>query len=234
MAVAMIILVGVGHVFDIARQVRQIILENAPVAVGLELDMNRFQYVRARAQGQPVPEPKGMLAKFQARIAEDFGVQPGDEMVAGFRATSEINAKLYLIDMDIMNVLMRFRKQMTFGEKLKWWGSMLAIPFIRKKTVEKEMERYSQGDEDFIEQAGKSFPTLKKVLLDDRNVHMAKNLREMEQKHDIVLALVGDGHIPGLSQLLKDCEVRVIRIDQVRNWQLKTESETSISYSFNA
>ena len=71
----MIILVGVGHVFDIAEQVRQIILEHAPVAVGLELDGNRFGYIRARAMGQPVPEPKGMLAKFQARIAEDFGVQ---------------------------------------------------------------------------------------------------------------------------------------------------------------
>jgi len=230
----MLILAGVGHVFDIAEQVRQIILEHTPVAVGLELDNNRFQYVRARSLGQPVPEPKGMLAKFQARIAEDFGVQAGDEMVAGFRAASEINARLYLIDMDIMNVLVRFKMQITFKEKLKWWGSMLAIPFIRKKTVEKEMERYSQEGEDFIEQAGKSFPTLKKVLLDDRNVHMARNLREMEEKHDIVLALVGDGHIPGMSELLKDRELKLIRIGEVRNWQPKKDAGTTISYSFNA
>ena len=131
----MIILVGVGHVFDIAEQVRQIIQEHVPVAVGLELDGNRFKYVKARAQGKPVPEPKGMLAKFQARIADDFGVQAGDEMVAGFVAANEINATLYLIDMNILEVVVRFKKQMTLKERMKWWSAIMALPFVRKKTV---------------------------------------------------------------------------------------------------
>ena len=229
----MIILVGVGHVFDIAEQVRQIIIEHTPVAVGLELDRNRFQYVRARARGEPVPEPKGMLAKFQARIADDFGVQAGDEMVAGMKTASEINCKLVLIDMDIMEVVVRFKKQMTFKEKLKWWGALLALPFIRKKTVEKEMKRYSQEGESMIEEAGKSFPTLKKVLIDDRNVHMAKNLRKMENEYGVVLALVGDGHIPGMSKILKDRELKLIRINEVKNWKPKDAQGTSMSYSFN-
>lgn len=229
----MIILVGVGHVFDIAKQVRQIILEHAPVVVGLELDGNRFRYIRARAMGQPVPEPKGMLAKFQARIAEDFGVQAGDEMVAGFRAAQEINAKLVLIDMDILQVLIKFKKEITFKERLKWYGAFLALPFVRKKTVEKEMKRYSEEGENLIDEAAKSFPTLKKVLIDDRNVHMAKNLRLLEEKHGTVLALVGDGHVPGMSEILKDRELKLIRIDEVRNWQPKNEGGTSLSYSFN-
>ena len=228
----MIILVGVGHVFDIAEQVRQIIHEHVPVAVGLELDSNRFGYIRARAEGKPVPEPKGMLAKFQARIAEDFGVQAGDEMVAGFLAAREINAKVALIDMDILQVVMKFKKEMTFKEKLKWWGALLALPFIRKKTVEKEMKRYSEEGESLIDDAAKSFPTLKKVLLDDRNVYMAKNLRQLEEKYGLVLALVGDGHIPGMSRILKDRELKLIRIKEVQNWQPK-EQDTSMSYSFN-
>jgi len=234
MFVAMIILVGVGHVFDISEQVKSIVEENMPVAIGLELDMNRFQYVKARAEGRPVPEPKGQLAKFQARIAEDFGVKAGDEMVAGLTAASQINAKLYLIDMDIMQVVMRFRKQMTFKEKLKWWGSMFALPFIRKKTVEKELERYEEEGESVIEEAGKSFPTLKKVLLDDRNQHMANNLLQMEEKHGKVLAIVGDGHIPGMSEILKSRELKLIRLKEVREWKPSEESTGSISYSFNA
>ena len=229
----MIILVGVGHVFDIAEQVRHIILEHAPVAVGLELDRNRFRYIHARAMGQPVPEPKGMLAKFQARIAEDFGVQAGDEMAAGFKAAQEINAKLALIDMDIIHVLMKFKKERTFKERMKSYGAFLALPFVRKKTVEKEMKRYSEDGENLIEEVAKSFPTLKKVIIDDRNIFMADKMRLLEEKYGTVLALVGDGHVPGMSEILKDKELKLIRIDEVRNWQPKKKDETSVSYSFN-
>ena len=95
------------------------------------------------------------------------------------------------------------------------------------------MERYQEEGESFIEDAGKSFPTLKKVLIDDRNIHMAKNLRELEEKHETVLALVGDGHIPGMSELLKDRELKLIRLKEVRDWQPEKKDETSVSYSFN-
>ena len=63
---------------------------------------------------------------------------------------------------------------------------------------------------------------------------MAKKLRELEVKHDVVLALVGDGHIPGMARILKDRELKLIRIQEVRDWQPKIDGGTSISYSFNA
>ena len=69
----MIILVGVGHVFDISEQVRQIIIEHTPVAIGLELDRNRFHVLLARDRGEELPKRGGALARFQERIAKDFG-----------------------------------------------------------------------------------------------------------------------------------------------------------------
>lgn len=229
----MIILVGVGHVFDIAEQVRQIILEHVPAAIGLELDRNRFHVLLARDRGEELPRKGGALARFQERIAKDFGVEAGDEMLAGYKAAVEINAKLLLIDMDINIVLRRITKQMTRRERLKMFGSLFAMPFIRKKTVEREMEKYSEEGETYLNEVGKSFPTIKRVLLDDRNVHMAKNLKKMEEQYGTVLAVIGDGHVPGISRLLAQHEQKIIRLKEVRNWKPKKAGETSVSYSFN-
>ena len=229
----MIILVGVGHVFDIAEQVRQIILEHAPVAIGLELDMNRFQVLLARDRGEELPKRGGALARFQERIAKDFGVEAGDEMLAGYKAAKEINAKLMLIDMDINLVLRRITKQMTRREKMKMFGSLFAMPFIRKKTVEREMKRYSEESETYLNEVGKAFPTIKRVLLDNRNVHMAANLKKMEETYGTVMAVIGDGHVPGISRILAQHELKIIRLKEVRNWQPKEPEGTSMSYSFN-
>ena len=235
MARTMIILVGVGHVFDISKQVRQIIIQHAPVAVGLELDMNRFQVLMARDRGVELPKKRGALAHFQERIAKDFGVEAGDEMLAAYKAAAEINAKAILIDMDINLVLRRITQQMTFREKLKMFGSLFAMPFIRKKTVEKEMERYTEEGEAYLNEVGRSFPTIKKVLLDDRNKHMAKNLEKMEAQFGTVLAIIGDGHVPGISRILKEHEQKTIRLKEVRDWKPKpTSDSSSITYTFNA
>ena len=178
----MITLVGVGHVFDISRQVREIILEHAPVAVALELDRNRLAVLLARDRGEELPKQRGILARFQERIARDFGVQAGDEMLAGYKAAAEINAKLFLIDMDINRVMMRINSQLTLKERVKMFAAIFATPFIRKKTVEKEMERYAEQGEEYLEEVGKTLPTVKRVLLDERNEHMAAALRKLEEQ----------------------------------------------------
>ena len=229
----MIILVGVGHVFDIAEQVRQIIIQHMPAAIGLELDRNRFHVLLARDRGEELPKKGGALARFQERIAKDFGVEAGDEMLAGHKAAAEINAKLLLIDMNINIVLRRITKQMTRREKLKMFCSLFAMPFIRKKTVEREMEKYSEEGETYLNEVGKAFPTIKRILLDDRNVHMATNLKKMEEQYGTVMAIIGDGHVPGISRIMVDHELKIIRLKEVRNWQPKENDGASVSYSFN-
>ncbi len=229
----MIILVGVGHVFDISAQVRGIILENSPVAVGLELDRNRLAGLLARDRGEELPKQRGMLAKFQERIAKDFGVEAGDEMLAGYKAAAEINAKVFVIDMDINRVIMRINSQLTVKERLKMFGALFATPFIRRKTVEKELKRYEEEGDLYMEEVGKSMPTVKKVLLDERNEHMARYLLNIEERFGTVLALVGDGHVPGMAKLIPHGNHREIRLKEVRGWKPNESGPASISYSFN-
>jgi pheromone shutdown protein TraB len=229
----MIIIVGVGHVFDISAQVRQIILENAPVAVGLELDRNRLATLLARDRGEELPRQRGMLARFQERMARDFGVEAGDEMLAGYKAAAEINAKLFVIDLDINNVIMRINSQLTLRERVKMFGALFATPFIRKKTVEKELARFEEEGENYLEEIGKSMPTIKKVLLDERNEHMAKYLVKLEEKFGTVLGLVGDGHVSGMAKLIPHTNHREIRLKEVRAWKASAGDAATMSYTFN-
>jgi len=216
----MIILVGVGHVFDIGRQVSGIIHEHVPAAVGLELDRNRFLGLQARARGEVKPE--GFAARFQERIASQFGVHAGDEMLAAARAAAEINASILLIDRDMNHVIAELRRRMTFREKVKMVFALFATPFVRKKTVEREIRKFEESGEEYLELIGEDFPTLKVVLLEERNLHMAKALREVETQFSSVLAVIGDGHVTGIAELLKDREPKVIRLADVRNWKRKS------------
>src|SRR2546430_4160181 len=47
----------------------------------------------------------GLLAQFQVRIANQYGVQVGDEMIAAARAAQEIGSEIVLIDEDSRGVL---------------------------------------------------------------------------------------------------------------------------------
>ena len=231
----MITLVGVGHVFDIKEQVRGMILEKVPAMVALELDRDRFRGLLARERGVEGRRGLNLAARFQERIASQFGVMAGEEMIAAAKASKEINAKLVLIDRSMEWVRREIMAQMSFEEKVKIMMSLFAIPFVRKKTVEREMERYEQEGEAYLEQVGDEFPTIKKILLDDRNQHMADALRNIQaQNPDItIMAFVGDGHVAGMERLLADLGPRIVRLAELRKWQPGDSDGVSISYSFN-
>src|SRR2546430_16404310 len=103
----MITLLGVGHVFDIGRAVRAEILARRPKVVALELDAARYQALMS-----PQPRPRGfsvlgLLAQFQVRIANQYGVRVGDEMVAAARAARGVGSEVALIDQDSAVILRR-------------------------------------------------------------------------------------------------------------------------------
>jgi pheromone shutdown protein TraB len=123
---------------------------------------------------------------------------------------------------------------MSLKEKAKMVLAMFAIPFVRKKTVEKELKKYEEEGEDYLVQIGEEFPTIKLVLLDERNRYMAKAIREIEKQQGAVLAVIGDGHVHGMGEILKDRSPKIIRLAEVREWQVDDgENSTSAGFSVN-
>src|SRR5438034_9513869 len=97
---AMITLLGVGHVFDIGAAIRAEVLARRPKVVALELDPIRYQAIMSREPRRRGWSVLGLLAQFQVRIANQYGVQVGDEMVAAARTAQEIGSEAVLLDED--------------------------------------------------------------------------------------------------------------------------------------
>jgi pheromone shutdown protein TraB len=222
-----LVLIGVGHVFEIGGSIRQLIHSERPAVVALELDADRYQGLLQREQGhrpsadevRRTPRVYRGLAKFQEQVADSFGVKPGQEMLVAARSAQEIGAQVALIDRHAQKTVGEALNRMRLSEKLRFGWAALAsfLPSRKKANIEMEIHRYQENPEKYLEQLGSEFPTIKRVLIDERNEHMAARLRDLVAQHGTVVAVVGDGHVPGLVRLLADQSPVVHRLSDLRS-----------------
>jgi len=227
----MITLLGVGHVFDLEASIRSAIQRRAPKVVALELDPARFAYLMNRTPQTRRPSVFGLLAQFQTRIAEQYGVQVGDEMVAAAKAAREVGCEVALIDQDSRVTLARAWQSMSFPERVRLVVFAVSGLFVRRKRVEAELDRFYQDERGYIEQFAKELPTVKRVLIDERDAHMADALRQLHVEKGEVVAVVGDGHVEGLGRLLQDVPLEVVRLRELQQGPAPGSSaSTTVSY----
>ncbi len=227
----MITIIGVGHVFDIGRQVRQAILNRQPSVVGVELDRARFHALVHKEGREGAGAVYSLLALFQKRIAHQYGVEVGDEMLAATKAASEIGADIAFLDMDSAMVLNRLWGSMAFEEKIKLLVSTVASLFVRKKHVERELKRFDEDSAAYIDEFAQQFPSIKKILIDDRDRYIANGVRQLATKYDRVVAVVGDGHVDGIQKQLADVGPEVIRLRDLRS--LPAQSNATVTFTFS-
>jgi pheromone shutdown protein TraB len=228
----MITLVGVGHVFAISAQVKDVVRSRRPEVVCIELDAARYRALLNPVAPREIPLQYRVLAYFQKRMAGKFGTEVGDEMLAAVDAAREVGAKLALIDMDASRVFATLWKRMSFKEKTHLLGGALVGLVASKGYVEKELDKYEDNSDQYIELMGQGYPVVKEVLIDDRNKFMAARIVELAAKHTSVLAVVGDGHVPGILANLGQVETEVVRLKDLRKEPAQTTSGSEFSTSF--
>ena len=225
----MITLIGVGHVFDIENQVRRAIERRRPSVVCVELDRARYHALVSEATGRSGgPLIYNSLAFFQKFIARKYGADVGREMIAAIASARRIGAEVAFIDMDAAEVFQRFWQGMTFEEKVKMVVGLMSSFFVRKKSVEREIERFEEDSGAYLEAFGEEFPSVKRILIDDRNAHMARAIEKISETHANVVAVIGDGHVEGVRDLLGQREVDVVRLRELRS----EPSTGDVTYSF--
>ena len=128
------------------------------------------------------------------------------------KTAADVGARLAFLDLDSRAVVTRLIQSMSFQEKVRFAVSLLSGLFARKKQVEAEIERFEQNQDAFFGELAREFPTVKRVLIDERNAHMARALRALEADHGSVLAVVGEGHVEGLRALLADRSPELVRL----------------------
>jgi pheromone shutdown protein TraB len=213
----MIILLGVGHVFDIADQVKGLIEHERPDVVCVELDRGRYQALLNPGGQHDARLSYRLLAKMQRRLASQYGGEAGAEMIAATRAAQAIGAAVLLIDTDASQMFARLNREMPMLEKVKLGFSTFSSLFVSRKRMEEEIESFQENGDAYFKQMEEQFPTLKRVLLDERNALMARRIDAAASRYPVVLAVIGDGHIDGILDLLERDDVKVYRLKDVRN-----------------
>lgn len=219
---AVITLIGTGHVFDLRQRLQRELMARSPDVVCLELDPGRLAALLARRRGGQAEAPLAyrLLAQFQERMAADRGVAPGDEMLAAFEAARDARVPVELIDLDARVAFGRLWASMGLVEKARFLGSALVSLVLPRRYVEKELERLQGDYAAMMEQLAKDYPAVKRVLIDERNAHMAARLAQVrEGGRERIVAVVGDGHVEGLQKLLQErglsAELEVVRLREL-------------------
>lgn len=211
-----IIVVGTAHVSqESVRLVASVVEEERPDTVCVELCESRYQAIRQKQKWQDmdiikvIKEKKAflllsnlLLASFQKRIAKKFNIKPGEEMIQAIKTGEAVGAKIYLADRDIRITLGRTWRLIGFFDKLKLILQLILSLGDVGDINEADIERMKQEDvlESILAEVGKTLPSLKKILIDERDIYLAQKIRSAPGKK--IVAVVGAGHLPGISECI--------------------------------
>ncbi len=209
-----IVLVGTAHVSKQSVElVKSVIEEEKPDTVCVELCAGRFQTLRQKDSWQQmdivkvIREKKAflllsnlILASFQKRIAAKLDIRPGQEMIQAIESAEASGAAIHLADRDVRVTLSRTWRQMSWWARIKLiFQLVLSFGDVDEISAE-EVERLKQQDmlETVLAEVGRSLPTIRKTLIDERDQYLTAKIRSAPGEK--IVAVIGAGHVPGIME----------------------------------
>ncbi|MFD1362681.1 TraB/GumN family protein [Lentibacillus salinarum] len=208
------ILIGTAHVSkNSAEQVKDVIEAEQPDAVCIELDKQRYKSVTEGNKWkdmdifQVIKAKKATLllmnlaiSSFQKRMAKQFGINAGQEMIQGIESANDTGAELVLADRDIQITFSRIWANLGFKGKAMLLMQVIGSIFSRETISEEELEKLKSKDmlDSMLEEFTEHFPRLKKPLIDERDQYLAEKIRKAPGEK--VVAVLGAAHVPGISR----------------------------------
>ena len=213
-----ILLVGTAHVSqESIDTVRQVIIEEAPDTVCVELDSQRLQALQDKNHWESLNifqvVRKGQaafllanlaLASFQKRMGLQTGVRPGAELAAAVECAKEHEAQVELVDRNIRTTLLRAWRKTGFWKKMHLLAVLFSSMFESQKVDEEELARLRETDtlSAMLEEMGEMLPSVKTILVDERDTYMSHFIGKADGKK--IVAIVGAAHLPGILKKLKN------------------------------
>jgi pheromone shutdown protein TraB len=210
-----ILLLGSAHVVDLTGPIREHLNALPLQAIALELDAERA----AVLEGPPGPTRRKrgsapLLIRFwgmlQRRLGSELGQGAGGEMRAAAQFAKERNLPIFLIDDSFNLTVRRLLGSLSPSERVRLLVGAVVGLVIPARTVKRELEHYTEQPTDYTDQIRTQFPTVARVLIDERNQHMAGRLEELWRRglrH--VAVVVGDAHVQGLAEELRKRQLPV-------------------------
>lgn len=209
-----LILIGTAHVSKrSAEQVKEVVDAEQPDSICIELDAQRYQSVTDNSKWKEtdifkvIKEKKSSLllmnlaiSSFQNRLADQFGIKPGQEMIQGIESAKETGAELVLADRNIQVTFSRIWGNIGLWGKVQLLSSVFFSIFSKETISEEDLEKMKSQDtlsavmDDFT----KAFPRLKTPLIDERDQYLAQKIKGAPGKK--IVAVLGAAHVPGITK----------------------------------
>lgn len=157
-----------------------------------------------------------LLSVLQEKISAKLDVELlGKDQYDGYKFAVDNDLPYLLVDRDIDDTVSRLQDQMSRRELIKLLGSLgLSITYITlfksKDDLENDLRQNIEDNDidNLIDQLGESFPSFKRVLVDERDRYMANNIMKLREEDDItnVLLTIGEGHLNGIRDILSNTQ----------------------------
>lgn len=248
------ILIGTAHVSkNSAEQVKAVIDEEQPDAVCIELDAQRYQSVMEGNKWkdtdifQVIKDKKAVMllmnlaiSSFQKRMAKQFGIRPGEEMIQGIESAKEHHAELVLADRDIQITFARIWGNINLKGKAMLMMQVVGSIFSKEEISEQEMEKMKQQDtiNAMLKEFTEYFPDLKKPLIDERDQYLSQKIKEAPGEK--VVAVLGAAHVPGITkEIEKEHDLNKLterpkksKVPKIIGWSIPIAIIAIIAYTF--
>jgi pheromone shutdown-related protein TraB len=216
-----IILIGTAHISEESvLEVRNAIETYKPDIVAVELCQRRYDSISKKDKWENTPVTaliksnnayfmlaQTFLASIQRRLGQEYGVEPGSEMIAAMQEAEKYHLTVALVDRDITVTLKRAWRMMGIREKFRvvWEFLKAMIGYDEEELEELDLKELMKQDvlSQMMEEFSKIAPSAAMVLISERDQYIAQKIYE-ESKKGKVVAVVGAGHLNGIKKHLED------------------------------
>ena len=223
------ILVGTAHISqDSVDTVIRTIEEILPDTVCVELDTQRYHSLinkkgweslnlkdLIKKKQVPFLLTNLALSSYQKRMGLQTGVKPGAELAAAAQTAEEKGMAVELVDRNIRTTLLRVWRKTGLWNKTKVMASLFGSLFEKQELNEEELAKLRESDtlSGMLDEMGKLLPSVKQILVDERDTYMAYHIRNAPGEK--ILAVVGAAHLPGIIRLLQGDKIDPETISEI-------------------
>ena len=219
---ALVTIMGTAHIFDLSSRISFYIKKLKPDVVAVELDPERYLvmkreremkekgmdvdiHLRDLLSSSAIPFRYRLMAYLQRRLAASNHVFPGTDMLSAIDAAREVGATVALIDMSLRKTLANLQNAMKPIEKVRFYFTLLTGGRIggKKLPLSAHLRRIESDYDSVLYEIAKIYPGLKKVLIDERDMHMARAIIDISMSYENVMAVVGDAHVEGIRRIIE-------------------------------
>jgi len=219
-----LVFLGTSH---IAKQsldeVKNAIETEKPDMVALELDHKRLHALMQKQRRLEI----GMIRKVgikgfiflligawaEKKLGKLVGVAPGSEMRQALKIARKKDIRVALVDQDIEITLKRLSHELTWKEKWNFVKDVAKAFFSSKKEIDFDLRTVPDKKtiKKLVDKLRERYPNVYKVLIEERNIAIANNLRKIigHNTDKKILVILGAGHIEDVVKLLEGKEIHI-------------------------